>query len=139
MFFNISEPQEEEAKDREQKDCQTVTSLCRELGIESVGIQKSYRVGKAQPGKHRPLKITLDQRHTKYSILKNAKKLKHSQTFKGVGISLDQTPKEREQEKTLRLELSRRRDQGERDLKIVNRKIVQGGRGLGIPRQPNPS
>ena len=57
--------QEEEAKDREQRDCQTVTSLCQELGIESVGIQKSYRVGKTQPEKHRPLKVTLNQKHTR--------------------------------------------------------------------------
>ncbi len=67
-----------------------------------------------------------NQKPLNIPYLRIANKLKHNQNFKRVAISLDQIPKEREQQKALRTELTRRREQGERDLKLVNRKLSKG-------------
>jgi len=55
---------------------------------------------------------------TKYSILKEASKLKHSSLYNKVYISPDMTQKERETDKEVWAELKRRLSAGEKDITI---------------------
>ena len=145
VLYNMKESQNTNPKDREAEDESECRKLFNEsLQIGNINIVKVIRLGKreetqesesneeaqpqadAQPQtlslRKRPLLVKLNNEHDKWKILKNAKNLKHEQREerKNIGISKDLTKKEREQEKKLRTELKRRRDQGEQGWFIKN-------------------
>jgi hypothetical protein len=63
-------------------------------------------------GPARPLKVVLVNKLDRNEILKNARKLKGNDEHTGIGISKDMTPREREQDRQLRDELKRKREEG---------------------------
>ena len=85
---------------------------------------KCVRLGKPKNDKPRPLLVTVADNAIRRQILRNAKHLCHSNTYKRVFISPDLTLQEREANKQLRQELRRRKDAGESNLIIKNGKIV---------------
>lgn len=85
---------------------------------------KPVRLGKYLQNRNRPrpIKIILHDGQTVHEIVRKSNLLKNS-NFNNVRISLDHTPKQREYYNNLKMELSNRLANGERDLKI---KYVNG-------------
>ena len=72
--------------------------------IKRIGSRRVAEVGKPTPPP-RPVKIVFDTQEKKMDILRNAKKLKDSEKFKGIGLSHDKTKKEQEDYRKLKLKL----------------------------------
>ena len=86
---------------------------------------KNIRLGRKTDGKMRPVLVKLENEKMKWAVIVSAKKLKESDSIetKSIGITLDMTKEEREQNKKLREELAEKRRQGGRWI-IKKRKIM---------------
>ena len=135
ILFNIPETHGE-GKDEEAHDKEVMKEICEELKIKDDGlITKMSRLGKkpAAGQRPRPIKLTDVKEETRRKLLSSSKSLKQTSKAKlqRVAIVPDKTLKQREEDKTLYLEMKRRRDGGENVI-IRNGKIVmvnESGRG----------
>ena len=93
-----------------------------EFNISEINVSKATRLKQTKPDKPRLLLITLDNLSTKRNILQQATKLRKSTTWNNVFISPDLTPKERELNRKLREELKVRKDAGEKDIYIYQKR-----------------
>lgn len=98
--------------------------LKKELNL-SLKPSKAYRAGKRLEGKPRLLIVTMEDEGKKWEVLKRGKLLRESadEVLKSVYINLDLTFEERQENKKLREELKRRRENGE-NVKIIRGKCV---------------
>ncbi len=95
------------------------------LGHKDVKIVSAKRVpDKKTPGKNRAIVATLGNRNIKDKVLRVVKQLRSKQVWRHVYIGPDHTKLERERDYHLRVELKRRRDNGEADLAIRKGTIV---------------
>ena len=101
--------------------CRLVRS---EFNMGDIQVGKVLRLGKVVRDKPRPVLVSLTDFSTRRQILRNAKSLRNSQSYKQVFICPDLTPKERETNKQLVEELRRRKQAGESNLIIQRGKIV---------------
>ena len=125
--------QESRASDSEQRikdDGDVMQEILHHIRCDEVSVSQIIRLGKRQEGpdmKPRPIKMVLESEESKDKVLRGAKNLKNRQErgLNRVFIHQDLTPKEREARKILVMELKDRMVNGERNLTIVNGKIVQ--------------
>lgn len=97
-----------------------ISSSCGDSNSKACYIK---RLGNNQPGKSRPVKVTLSNSATARRILRNKNRLLSSSKFQRIKIKDDQTPRQRKYLLELRDELSKRIENGEIDLtiKYINR------------------
>ena len=126
MIYGLPESTSTSTAERQQNDTNIFCELAKsEFKIESLDISKSVRLGKQTEGKNRPLLITLTDNYARsHLLMRNAKTLRSSNTYRNVYISPDLTLKEREANKLLRQELFTRKQAGETNLIIRHGKIV---------------
>lgn len=125
IVYNLEEPAAQSAAERSKKDSEKLIHLFQtEFRMEEIEVTKCIRLGKITQNRVRPVLITIPSVKARSTILKNASSLRKSENFKNVYISPDLTIKEREEAKQLRLELQRRRSQGERNLVIRRGRII---------------
>ena len=125
IVHQVPESSLQEAKDRNAEDTNIVNQLLADIGVQEATVSSVVRLGKRIPDRHRLMKVTLDSVPRKIQALRNAKKLQNTFKWKEVFITPDMTPKEREKNKLLRMELKRRRDAGEDHLVIRKGEIVK--------------
>jgi len=108
-----------------------VVQLLHEIGCDDVSVEDAVRLGKKQDvsdsePKPRPLKLVLASEDQKDKILYRSKNLrgKKDKGLDKVFIHQDLTPKQRERRRQLVTELKDRQAKGEKNLIIVNGKIV---------------
>ena len=124
IIYGLKEPINVNSSERK-ADIRCVSDLIKsQFNIENINITKAHRLGKPHNGKTRPLLITLSDDLSRRYILQNAKCLRSNTTYKGVFISPDLTPKEREANKLLYQELKHRKEAGEANLIIRKGKII---------------
>ena len=101
----------EERREEDEEQCRMI--IGRELGIEieKEKIEAVVRLGRVQERRVRPILLKMKVREDKFTVLNNAKKLKHSgnERARKVRIAPDLTVREREAERELRGELRERR------------------------------
>ena len=143
VAYNVPENREGDASARNKHDTTTFISIVKNCLDIDVTVTKSFRAGRVMTERPRPLVLTLDSVDCKTEILENAYKLSHFNEWKKVYLAPDRTPKEREENKKLREELQRRKQDGEEDIVIRKGKIVKkamsehhGGRQTGVPIRP---
>ena len=71
------------------------------------------RIDKDLDGKPKLLLISFKNSHSTKTVFNSANNLKGLPSYKSVYISLDRTPQQQEESRTLRKELKRRREAGE--------------------------
>ena len=133
IFYNIPESDSKtNAAHAELEDLQNaknvVNYVCPSFdhsSLKSVARCGNRREANAQypSPKPRPIKIVLHNPLDVLLIRRNARNLKHNEALKHVGISEDKTYKERLEERELRAELIRRRNEDE-DVVIYNKKVL---------------
>ena len=116
-----------------------------EFRLTGVQVEKYVRLGRPNVERPRPrlLLVVLKDFQSKREILRKAKDLRDSTTWGNIYISPDLTPKERELNKSLRMELRERKQNGETDIiirrgQIVSRDVRAAGRQEQL-RQSIPS
>lgn len=92
-------------------------------------VEMIMRLGRGTEGKARPLRIKLVTLEGRKEILARAKNLKNIDRFKKLFITPDLTKKQQEVDKVLRMKLKEIRDNGEKEAKINNGRIVKNGEG----------
>ena len=90
----------------------------------SLDTTKCFRLGR-RSNKPRPLLILPTEISTRRLILRNAKVVRNSTSFKNVFIAPDLTPQERLQNKQLCAELTRRKESGETNLVIRHGQLIK--------------
>jgi len=136
IIHGLMESESEEAEDRIEEDCCSVSSVMHELDCDEAKVVKTIRLGRRLEGpdmKPRPVKLVLDTEENKVKVLNAAKNLhrKKEGGWNKIFIHQDLTPRQRQARSVLVKKLKERQSQGEKDLIIVNWKIVKRWR----PRQ----
>ncbi|VDP81904.1 unnamed protein product [Schistosoma mattheei] len=127
IFYRIKESDSSEPKARFEHDIVLIKQLLNQLmpqNITGVTLLKVYRLGSLadlKPNHSRLLKVLFNSSNERDLILQNGHKLKASGVFIRKDLPLGDRVKRREAEKELQL----RSDAGERDLKIVNFRVVR--------------
>ena len=139
ILVNIPESNKTEREEKEKDDHSQVQALMNKILPETqVKFSTPNRIGRPNAGtRPRLLKITVESVATRNNILKNASKANNADErnpHKRIYINKDLTRKQRETQKSLKMELKVREGKGELNLMIVGEKIVQRSY-----RPPNPT
>ena len=112
---------------REQDD-EAVLNLLHQMKCDTLSVQSVTRLGRKQSGepngKPRPVRLIMASEDQKETILTRAKNLRKIEGMAKVFIHQDLTPKQRMKRKALVSEVKEREQKGEKDLIIINWKIV---------------
>ena len=124
IVHGLSEPTASTAEDKDLREV-----LLHKMSCDIVSVKQVTRLGappeEGQAAKPRPLRITFETEEARNTVLRNAKNLKGKEGgWDRVFVHQDLTPKQREARKVLIQELMVRKNNGERDLIIVNGRIV---------------
>ena len=130
IIHGIVESTAADSEQRVKDDGDIMQDILHQIKCDEVNVSQIIRLGKRQEGpdmKPRPIKMVLESEESKDRVLRCAKNLKYRQEggLNRVFIHQDLTPKERAARKILVMELKDRMANGERNLTIVNGKIVQ--------------
>ena len=125
VVHNLPEAEANSHAERMEQDRSKFTQLVKDEFHLIVRVTKSFRIGKAVAGKNRLLIVTVDGEESKWDILRQAPRLRHSELWPRVYLSPDLTRSESEEGRKLREELKRRKDSGEQNLMIKNHRIVE--------------
>ena len=126
VYFNVPESTEDSPADRMKYDFGKLEEAYKNEALAHNDIETLYRVGK-RGETNRPLIVKFKNDQTRSRILGSSSKLniKHDNEVRPIYVSIDRTPKQREEHKKLVEELKGRKRNGETDLVIRNNKIVK--------------
>ena len=124
IIFNIPENAEDSPQSRSYHDCETVTTIIEKLLVDSdqpVAISQLYRRGAYPPsGRPRPLKLIMDSSDAAQLAIKCRYRLEGTPFSIRPDLSYDDHLRRREAVQ----ELKRQTNDGEKDLIIVNFRVV---------------
>lgn len=125
----------EEKSENDDVKSEVDQNIIREI-IETSGMKidnkdvKISRIGRPAPGKIRPLKIRFNSAENVRQVISKAKEMKKKQNMSTLAFSYDRTPKQVQEYKIIKNELTNRMSEGEEGLKI---KYIKG-----VPRIVKP-
>ena len=126
MIFNLPE-----SKDKEE-DLSKVKEVLNYVNSEEVvdylSTNNFSRLGKSSEGNQRPrpIKLVFQDSDTKWQFIKRASRLRNSDSFNKVGLSVDKTTKERNEDAALREKLKgEKQKRPDDDLVIFRKQIVK--------------
>ncbi|KAG0718027.1 hypothetical protein GWK47_053291 [Chionoecetes opilio] len=126
MMFNVEESEKEDIKEREKDDKELCEYVFKEkLGVEGVEVVKVYRLGTKSRGRERPMVACLSDGYVKWDIIKRSKELRNARedSIRKIGLAVDKTKREREEDALLKEKLQVKRREGGRWI-IKKGKIV---------------
>ena len=123
VVHNLPESVDVDSKRRIEKDIEAFKSMVIDEFRMSVNIKQAFRAGKSEQERPRTLIVSLDDEGAKWDILKQAPHLRDSERYRGVFLSPDRTPEEREKDRNLRLEVKKLREEG-KSVRIQRGKVV---------------
>lgn len=117
IVYNVPEPNSQMIRDRIQEDHQKITDLLLAINTDSASgkLSKVIRLGKPRENFLRPLKVVFTDSGTAKEVLISASKASTRHTYK---VKNDLTVMQRECIRKLVVELSRRRNAGEKNLTL---------------------
>lgn len=100
IFHRVPEKRSDKVEERRENDLVFVTDLLDgvfNIKLEENSIEKMFRLGRWSADKDRPLLVTFKDLELREAVMSNLRKLRNPiDKFRGVGISPDLHPKERE-------------------------------------------
>lgn len=110
---------------RQGHDLSEVKNLLSEIveDFDEDDIKKCHRVGRPTQTKERLLRVTFSNSELKSNVLRYARKLKFSTSYRNIYINPDRTPMQQAEYKELRSQLLVRREKGE-DVVIFKKNVV---------------
>ncbi|MEW8545300.1 MAG: hypothetical protein AB2693_17395, partial [Candidatus Thiodiazotropha sp.] len=121
-LFNLPEHSNSNGNDNKREDERDFTKISSELGLDNVNIVTSFRLGRKQVNKIRPLKVILAEKAHRKFLLDNAKFIssKVNISFRNVIISKDLTQQQRDD----RRKMIASRKQAKEPIASSNRDVV---------------
>ena len=134
-IFNMPEHTAREGQTNKDLDEADVQNISSSLGLANISIKTTFRLGKKNPHKPRPLKVILIEKSHKKFLLDNAKfiSVKVPEPLTNAIISKDLTPLQR-QERRIKVQ-ERRAERNQQDRNHRPREASQSGPS-GIERTP---
>jgi len=131
VIYRVPEKKTDNVTERKANDFDfsgTYSIVCLiNLKAEDDDIEKMYRLGRWSEGVTRPLLVSFKSMGMKESVVANLAKLKQTiDKFKGIGISHDMTPKERQERKDMIEEAKREHGSNNSDSAENYRFLVVG-------------
>lgn len=126
MFFGVAETSGATKDERAANEKQLVVDVVKFLTPTiRTDFTRITRLGKYDSNRRsaRPIKVTLDSEDLVHQIIKNSRRLRESQSYRHINVSVDRTPTQNEYYRGVRQELKDRTDGGETGLRI---KYVRG-------------
>ena len=108
VIFNLPESNRQTAILRKKHDERKFAELCAQIGVDIPDVTTMFRLGTIKEGANRPLKIILNNKQHRKTILDNASKLRQSKEdtdLKNCIIVKDLTPQQRNYNKLRRLKI----------------------------------
>lgn len=129
IIHGMSEPKSPDVQKRKQEDADKLQLLLHKLSCDDVSVEEFVRLGAPPTGedkKSRSVRVTFSSEETRNRVLKRSKNLRNMEELEWTRVFIHQdfTPKERELRKELLKQLKHRKENGEKDLILVNNKIV---------------
>ncbi len=123
IISGICEPREGLLEERQQQDAMFCRELFRALdpSVEPKAVVRLGRTGNVKP---RLIKVTCNSVKDKFSILRRSKELRSHPKFSKIFLSPDRTRRQQAEDKILREDLKRRREDGETELIIYKGRIM---------------
>lgn len=133
ICFNVSENNSHSTAD----EMQSILEIFQQIGSHEIIPVNILRLGKVS-NQCRPIRITLQNQHDVFTVLKNKNKLRHCDKFKHIKFSTDRTLLQRKYLKSILDELNSRKSAGETDLYIqyVNNIPTVSKNGRSHPQMP---
>ena len=106
ICFNMPESNKQKSDDKKEEDIRNFKTICSAIGVEEVGINSCFRIGKPGEGATRPMKIILSDKRQRNKLIENAKSIGekcHGQLKKCILVK-DLTPRQRDENKLRRAE-----------------------------------
>ena len=125
VVHNLPESQTESSKARLDEDIRNVMDIIKDELHIYARVVSAFRVGQRQRDRPRLLIVKFETEASKWDVVRYARHLQHSHKWSNIYINPDLTKDERQAGKQLRQELDQRRKNGEKDLVIRNKKIIQ--------------
>jgi len=130
IIHGLVEPQGNTPEERKQQDEDIIETLLHSLNLDDISVDNIIRLGKRPDQtdvKPRPVKVVIASEKQKIRVLSKAKNLprKEEGADSTIFMHQDLTPKQRVRRQELVAELKKRQSQGEKNLIIVNWKIVE--------------
>ena len=129
LLFNLPESTNEPIADQLADDCAKFRKVISDkFTLTNKNIVNIFRIGTKTDDKIRPLLVQCDTEKTKWDIIKVSKHLKYfaeNQESFPIYVSLDYTPKERQERKALIMQLNERIKNGEKDLVLRGNRLVK--------------
>ena len=129
IIHGMSEPKSPDVQNRKQEDADKLQLLLHKLSCDDVSVEEFVRLGAPPTGddkKSRSVRVTFSSEESRNRVLKRSKNLRNMEELEWTRVFIHQdfTPKERELRKELLKQLKHRKENGEKDLILVNNKIV---------------
>jgi hypothetical protein len=128
IIHGIKESTQESFEGRNKDDEDQIVNILHEMGCDTVSVNNAFRIGKkeAQTDKPRALLVALASEDQKDRVLQMAKNLR-TKVVSGLSkvfVHQDLTRKQRMRRQVLVQELKSRQEGGEKDLVLINGRIV---------------
>ena len=132
IIYRVPEKKSDNVTERKLSDSVYVKDLLDcvfNMKVEDQDLEKMYRLGRWSEDKARPLLVAFKTVELKESIMANLRNLKHTvDKFKGVSISHDLHPKEREENKVM-IEEAKREHTTSSTEQVENYRFLVVGKG----------
>ena len=123
LISGLPESTYDNRSDRVRADTESIRQLACSLGVADLDIENATRVGRIDARKPRLLRFKCKDDKQRTTLLKQSKMLNKSDVFKAVFIFRDRTLLQRQMDKRLREDLSKKRAAG-LDVMIRNGRVV---------------
>ena len=110
IIYNLPEPQAEDNETKLEQEKQKIDQICDHVEI-TTGFESASRLGEKRDdaAKPRPLKVVLADESSKQKLLKKSESLKNVEELKKVHVTPDYTHRQRQMNKAMKQEVSKRR------------------------------
>lgn len=121
VIFNVLEVDSQDNTQGRDHDLEVVrdvlSAVSNDIGLEHLEVQ---RIGRRvnNGNHHRPIKVKLNSVKDVHTVIKNTSKLRNSQSYNRVNVSLDRTRRQIDYYKKIKAELNSRVENGATNLRI---------------------
>ena len=133
VVYGLKESEEEDGKKRQEEDMKMMKEMATVIDVKIQGeIKGSFRVGKKEGDRPRPLVVTIEDEETREGFLANARRMAGKDTWKKVFVGNDLTWRQREEARKEERKLkedAEKRTQEENTRGRVGKYVVVGQRG----------
>ena len=124
IISGISEQVTGTVEERRERDKEAMESVFAKIEASDCSFENCYRIGQPKPSGARLLRVTGFDETGRNQILRKAKSLRDSDSFRGIYINPDLTPFQQREAKKMRDELKERKRNGE-EVVIYRGRITQ--------------